>query len=363
MTPQVVLLRLAKEFNSHYVNRTRASLVQHNNNNNSASFCEAQAIHGKSFWTNHQIPLTGLKFHDMGPGQIGCFLTHLAVWRMGLQQKQPVISLEADAMAVQPWTNFPSKQILQDYDVLEVFNLPGKRGGHCPKSKESSPVFPGTKYGWGTGAILFTNSHPQKVLKLLQDELVDPNTAPNTLPIDHWLIQMANQRKLSIGYVCYAPFDVVSDHDSETYMAPKAYEEFVEKNQQQAVKKQDDNEAPKAYDDFVKQNQQQAVNEKDDNKSTNGQQQVQENDTEHDEEQPLNEPRLPQQNNIRQKELVLPITTKFLLEEAQQVQFIGKGDWIVFFSAPLFLLVLLLWKVARCLQRRKYKRINITFRK
>lgn len=128
-------------------------------------------------------------WHSNG-GQLGCWASHLRAWSLMQSLKRPIISLEADTYAIQSIENIPRK-ILQEFDIMFVHDH------RYRKRKCEHGVEYGRKARYATGAMLFTGRTPlSKVIDMIDTDL----------PIDHWLNEIEQQKKLKVATFCPSLF-------------------------------------------------------------------------------------------------------------------------------------------------------------
>jgi len=200
--PQVVLMSLPREKNTTYLNTTRKSLMK----NNYSGFCESNAVDGVELSNSSDLLIPtmagGLSFENkmkVGKwGPIGCFLSHLAIWRLGFEHNIPIIALESDTFSLTAWTF--NESTYKDYDILFIHQ---HYSAATPCASNTEHVREGLDFWYATGAMLFTNNNREKVERVWRKEL--SNTLI-TMPIGHWYNKMYQSRKLKIGSLCPHPF-------------------------------------------------------------------------------------------------------------------------------------------------------------
>ena len=205
-SPTVVMFRLEEESGTFHVKRTEQSLSDHWPEDR---VCAADAVDGNSLKDHAGAEhITGIRFGSkLSLSQVGCFLSHLSIWRWALANDQPAISLESDAVALKRWSVDP--ETYKEYDILFTH-------GHnsiiskC-QAETDEQVFEGMDRWYATGAMLFTNNNPERVRRVFQEELVAQQI---DVPIDFWINAMWNKKKLKIGQLCPYHFQQIQDHAS-----------------------------------------------------------------------------------------------------------------------------------------------------
>ena len=209
--PQVVLISLPREKNATYLNTTRKSLMK----NNYSNFCESNAVDGIELSNSSDVlipTMTGglsfvnkMKVGKWGP--IGCFLSHLAVWRLGFEQNIPIIALESDTFPLTAWRF--NESTYKDYDILFIHDH-SNIAKHCA-SNSVEHIREGHDFWYATGAMLFTNNNREKVERVWREEL---SNKVITMPIGHWYNKMWSRKKLKIGSLCPHTFRQDQNHIS-----------------------------------------------------------------------------------------------------------------------------------------------------
>lgn len=203
-SPTVVMFRLKKEIGTFHVKRTEQSLSDHWPDD---KVCAADAVDGNSLNDHAGAEhVTGIRFgSELVLSEVGCWLSHLSIWRWALANDQPTISLESDAVAVKRWSVDP--ETYKEYDILFTHGH-NSMESKCPAEIDEQ-IFEGMDYWYATGAMLFTNNNPERVRRVFQEEFVAKQV---DLPIDHWLNAMWKTKKLKIGQLCPYHFQQTQDH-------------------------------------------------------------------------------------------------------------------------------------------------------
>jgi hypothetical protein len=134
------------------------------------------------------------------PGQIGCWLSHVKVWRMGARLKKNVISLESDTVPTGVWhlSN-------HEWDQLDLVAVHESHDGRLNTARKLCTEWtrsnPGVQVRLGysalqkTGAFFFNWKRSKWIHKIITE-------TPINLPLDHWLARESATGRLRIGTLC-----------------------------------------------------------------------------------------------------------------------------------------------------------------
>lgn len=147
------------------------------------------------------------KCNSVSNGAVGCWLSHLATWRLGIKYNIPIIALESDTSAIANWDISPS--VYKDYDILFLHNHQSIQR-KCSRTKVNE-VREGFPYWYATGAMLYTNNNPSRVKRVWEDELINGTAS---MPIGHWFNRVYQEKKLRVGSLCPNFFYQRQDHVS-----------------------------------------------------------------------------------------------------------------------------------------------------
>lgn len=208
--PLVILLRLTKEINSFYLNRTIKGLKLHG-----YEYIIHDSVDGCKIGTKGMVKYIKKKFNVIldptkFPGKkqhtkcglLGAWASHLNAWSVASEQNRSVISLESDNEPVSPW-NFPDT-LWKKYDIIfshTHIQTPVPCRSTTPTIRE------GPKYWYSPGSLLFTAQRTEFVWKELRLKVISK-------PLGHWLNDMSITKKLKIGGLCPAMFKMHVDHES-----------------------------------------------------------------------------------------------------------------------------------------------------
>jgi len=202
--PQIVTFRLNKEKDSPHFKRTIDSLALYNYSN----VCVAESVNGFA-WEERgdYTDITNVNMTSLSRGAVGCFTSHLSVWRLGLKYNIPIISLESDTSAIAKWNVHPD--VYKEYDLLFLHNH--KEMQRKCRMLEDNSVREGLPYWYATGAILYTNNRPEKMESLFKEEFVQSLV---NKPVGHWLNKVWSEKKWRVGSLCPNFFEQRQDHVS-----------------------------------------------------------------------------------------------------------------------------------------------------
>lgn len=155
----------------------------------------------------------------LNKGQIGCWLSHVGIWRMIAKQAEPVaLVLEDDAMIQLPDMLKDIDEILSEIpDVWDVCYLGGSYADNSSVIRVSTRlVTSNTSRIWHSHAYLLTKAGAANLLEQSShfNDSVKQDDFANIIPVDDWMTNP--ERNLKIFKVDPDLIDFVRDEISDT---------------------------------------------------------------------------------------------------------------------------------------------------